>query len=389
MEQKTKFILIGLAGISVVCFFLFISTLNSKREVIRERDDLKSENTSLTGKIDKLEGKLREFDSKVNSLNNELQAARRDKEDAEARYSQVKGERDSLAEKLKTRFTAPVAVESAATPVSVGTQTADAYWGGILKAKTDLELQVREIRNQLKSVQINSEELQRQKTSLELDIRNLTNERDDLKRRIEYNQKVSDSISQELVREKNDKSLIQESNEVLRRENQVLTRQIKSLSDKKVSLEKKVQELQEGSDTVTRRVDEMETMLSDKVSQIDDLKDKLEAIRQNRPGAIEESRGAVELPAIVVRPSQGPSSSAPSATTFSTVKGRVLSINRDNNFIVVDLGEDAGVKPGDNFRVYREEKPIASVEAIQVRRTISACDIKKETTSVKIGDVVR
>jgi hypothetical protein len=67
----------------------------------------------------------------------------------------------------------------------------------------------------------------------------------------------------------------------------------------------------------------------------------------------------------------------------------VLSINRDNNFIVVDLGEDAGVKPGDNFRVYREEKPIASVEAIQVRRTISACDIKKETTSVKIGDVVR
>jgi hypothetical protein len=133
----------------------------------------------------------------------------------------------------------------------------------------------------------------------------------------------------------------------------------------------------------------MESMLGDKVSQIDDLKNKLDAIRQNRPGAIEESQDAVELPAIVVRPSQNMSSSAATATTEATIKGRVLSINRDNNFIVVDLGEDAGVKPGDNFRVYRDEKVIASIEAIQVRRTISACDIKKETTPVKIGDVVR
>jgi len=384
MEQKSKFILIGFACVSVACFFLFISTLNSKREVIRDRDSLKIENTTLTNNIDKLNAKLREFDNKISSLNSELQEANRARADAETRYSQIKGERDNLAEKFKSGSLAP-----APQNVSVAVQTADAYWAGILKAKTDLEMQINEIRSQLKSVQINNEELQRQRVNLDLDIRNLSAERDDLKRRLDYNQKISDSIAQELVREKNDKTQIQDSFNTLKKENQVLARQIKSLNDKKISLERKIQGIQEGKEAVERRVDEIEGMLGGKVNQIDELKDKLEAIRENSAQAAEGRQDTVELPEIVVRPSQNISPARIAATAESAVKGRVLSVNRENNFIVVDLGEDTGVKVGDNFRIYRDERVIASIEAIQVRRTISACDIKKETTPVKIGDAVR
>ncbi|MCX5711350.1 MAG: hypothetical protein NT060_05335 [Candidatus Omnitrophica bacterium] len=382
MEQKTKFILIGLAGISVVCFFLFVSTLNSKREVMRQRDDLKTENTSLSSKIDKLQTQFRDYENKISSLNNDLQAAIRDRADMENRYNQAKGERDSLAEKLQSRHNIPM-------PEAAAPQATDAYWGSILKAKTDLEMQLGEIRNQLKNIQINNEELQRQKSSLELDIRNLVSERDDLKRQIDYNQKLSDSIAGELVREKNDKSQIADSFNALKKENLVLTRQIKSLNDKKITLERKVQDLQEEKSSFERRVNEMETMLSGKVGQIGELKNKLDAIRQNKPGETDAVQSAVELPAIVVRPSQDMSSNKGMASTEVSIKGKVLAINRDNNFVVVDLGEESGAKAGDTFRIYRDEKPIASVEVIQVRKTISACDIKRETTPIKIGDTVR
>ena len=52
-------------------------------------------------------------------------------------------------------------------------------------------------------------------------------------------------------------------------------------------------------------------------------------------------------------------------------------------------GEEAGIKNGDALRVYRSDRPIANIEAIQVRRNISACDIKKQGAVIKIGDTVR
>jgi hypothetical protein len=56
----------------------------------------------------------------------------------------------------------------------------------------------------------------------------------------------------------------------------------------------------------------------------------------------------------------------------------------------VDLGEESGIRAGDSFRVYRDNnQEIATVEVIQVRQNISACDIKKETVSIKIGDTIR
>jgi hypothetical protein len=69
--------------------------------------------------------------------------------------------------------------------------------------------------------------------------------------------------------------------------------------------------------------------------------------------------------------------------------GRILSTDLANNFVVIDLGEDAGVSMGDVFKVSRDGEEIGSIEVIQVRNTISACDIKKKTTTFKIGDTVK
>jgi hypothetical protein len=67
----------------------------------------------------------------------------------------------------------------------------------------------------------------------------------------------------------------------------------------------------------------------------------------------------------------------------------VVSVNQDNNFVIVDLGERSGIKVGDAFKVYHNGVQVVSVEVIQVRQDISAADIKQKTAPFSVGDTIR
>ena len=168
----------------------------------------------------------------------------------------------------------------------------------------------------------------------------------------------------------------------------MLTRQLRGLNSRKESLDRKVQELSDGKVTLEKRISEMESMLSDKVFQIDSLKDKFAGVQAGRSGvALEKEReSAVELPGIVVHSSP---SSGVSQAQMSAVGGKILAINTESSFVVIDLGTSAGVKVGDEFDVYRGEKSIGSIVVIQARENISACDIKRTSTALKVGDIIR
>ena len=384
MEKNAKFIIIGLIGLSVICLFLFLSALTSKQQVVRERDDLKTENTSLNAKIDKLQAIFKNYENKIASLNKDLEQAAQEKNDIQDKYNSVTKERDDMSARLKDLQAHPQIVKQEVE----APQANDAYWANIIKAKTDLELQITSLRNELKNIQMNSESLARDKSALELDLNNLKNERDDLKRQLEYNQKVTDSISQELVREKNDKTQIQGSFKSLKNENTILTRQIRVLNSHRTELENKIQKLQEGKAGVERRVNEMESILTDRMGQIDNLKVQIDAVRSGKPMDPSMARQeSVELPAIVVKP--GSSVNKQNPLDQENMIGKILAVNRDNNFVIVDLGQNSGIKSGDKLQVYRGDKNIGFVEVIQVRKDISACDIKKESAPIKIGDIVR
>ncbi len=167
---------------------------------------------------------------------------------------------------------------------------------------------------------------------------------------------------------------------------------MESLNSHKSTLDRKLADLQAGKDTVEKRLTEMETMLAEKASQVGSLKDQLDAIRSGKPYTALEGKSSesVELPAIVVRStnvaSQKTNQPTQDAPAFS---GRILAVNSENNFVVVDVGASAGVKPGDTFSVYREDQSIGSIAVIQVRDNISACDIKTMNTPLKIGDGIK
>lgn len=385
MEQKTKFILYGLIGVTIICFFLFVSSLGAKQKLKQQLDDLNKENTSLNAQVNKLGDELRKRQGESETLRREVTNLSQEKQSLEGKYNLVLRQKEELDKKLKEKqqeVQREAAPDAPALP-----QSAESYWAGILKAKTDIEIQLNSIRSELKSAQINNEQLQREKSTLELDINNLTREREDLKRQLEYNQKIMDSIAQELVRERNDKIQIQESFKAIKNENTTLSRQLKSLNNRKINLERNLQELSEEKGNVERRFTEMETMLTDKLSQINDLKDQLDAIRsgQQKPGADKEKE-SVQLSPIVVRPRQEASISQ-QGVADSTAK--VLAINRENNFVIIDAGEESGLKAGDTFQVYSGNERIASIEVIKISKSVAACDIKREISPVKIGDTVR
>jgi chromosome segregation ATPase len=389
MEQKIKFIIIGLAGLCIICLFLFIQAFSQQQRLTRESNDLRAENTSLINKAGKLENDLKELQNKIGSLQAERDKGVEDLNELQRKLDTVTKARDELIEQLKQKSQAQAAaVAQPAAPVEpLVPPNSDAYWGGVLKDKTDLEMQLTSIRTELKSLQISNEALQREKSVLEIDINSLRNDKKDLLRQLDYNKKLLDSMSQDVVREKNDKTAIQESLKAVQVQNSMLSKQLKGLVSRKEALDKKVQDLQEGKSTAEKRLNEMESMLTDKVSKVEALKQELDDIKSGKPKEINrEPKESVELPAIVVRSAPGAEKGNASIQEFP---GKVLAVNLDSNFVVIDLGSSSGVKAGDIFNVYRNARSIGVISVIQTRAGISACDIKRMNTPLKIGDSVK
>ncbi|MCM8796563.1 MAG: hypothetical protein NC923_01575 [Candidatus Omnitrophica bacterium] len=387
MDQKIKFLLIGVCGVSLVFIFLFVQTLVSKQMLSRELDALKKENATLTAKIDKLDASIRDYENQLAITKKELETVLQQKDELDKNFARIKNERDELTKKLAEHSAQVVIPQPQAQP-----QTTDEYWANIIKEKSVLSMQLDELRNNFNALQLNNEQLQKDKNALQLEIANYKREKEDLMRQLDYNQKLMDSVARDLVRERSDKMKLQETYKKLKNENTTLIRQLNSLSGRKVTLDKKIHDLQIQKAELERRLNEMETMLIDRVGNVSELKEAVENIRKEKSKADTVQAGgkeAVELPPIVVHPVATPSSSSVSSVSTAAFEGKIVAINKENNFVIIDLGERAGLKAGDTLQAYREDKIIANLEVIQTRNDISACDIIDETTPLQIGDIVK
>ncbi len=401
MEQKIKFVLVGLAGLLVVFVFLFMQTLGQKQALTKERDELQKDNASLKTKITKLNTTISNNERELDSFRKEMTTLAAAKKDVDRKYEEAQKKTVELNDQIKS-LKAEVGSASKQRQEVIPQSGNDAYWAGILKAKNELDLQLSNMTVELKNIKILNEQLQREKSSVELELNDIKRQKDDLKREFDYNKKLMDSIANDLVRERNDKMKIQESFKAIKNENKVLIRQVGSLNNRKIALETRIQGLQQDKDAIQAKMGDMETMLTDKIAQIGQFKEQLSDIQRSSvtadpagsssgmPASMVSSEiqdSSVALPPIVVRPQE----SLPSAGSGTGVLsgGKVLAVNKENNFVVIDLGGNQGVKTGDTFQVYRDGGTIATVEAIQVRKDIAACDIRKQTDAPRIGDMVQ
>jgi predicted nuclease with TOPRIM domain len=388
MDRKIKFIVIGLAGFSIVCLFLFVQAASQQQRLDREINDLKTENSSLLNKANKVESELNAARGKIDSLKAERDRGVEELNEMQKKYELASRARDELIQRLKQKSQAQAAVSApqpAQPQVSPAAQGGEAYWGKLLKEKAELEIKLTALQVDLKNAQIDNESLRRQKSLLEIDVSRLNSENKDILRQLDYNQKLMDSMAGDVVREKNDKAAIQDTVKSLRSENSILIKQLKSLIGRKAVLDRKVQKLQDEKSKAQKRLEETEAVLKDKMARIDNLKNQIDTtIKGESASAVSGGgRASVELPAIVVRSTSSADKSSAQDYDFP---GKILAVNLESSFVVIDLGASSGVRVGDDFGIYRDGKLIGSVSVIQTRAGISACDIKKMSSPFQIGD---
>lgn len=92
--------------------------------------------------------------------------------------------------------------------------------------------------------------------------------------------------------------------------------------------------------------------------------------------------GVVELPPIVVRKDQ--------AGIMVPVRGRVLDVNGQHRFVVIDKGSVDGVRVGMTLDVVRGANTVGRVTVVRVRPQLSACDLIAAKTAgpIQAGDLV-
>ena len=400
MQDKIKYIIFGLIGVFLTIAVIFLGL--KVRSVEGERQQLQTENSGLNEKITAITLDNSKLKKNVDSLSKSLEDINLQRTELQGKYDLLTRERDDLVNQIKVEKDKYERVASAKpADVSQPPSMNDAYLAALIKQKTDLEVQSSIMRETLKSLKTSNEQLALEKSNLAFEVNNLSRDTQDVQRASEYNQKMVDNLTQELAREKTDKFEMAKRLKGVKADNLMMRQQIQSLADRRMSLEKKVADMQTKNAALESSLASMELYVKQQLFQMDDLKTRYPDQRTEAKSASAASgaarqqqyqqpsstgrRDAIQLPPIVVRPQSQADPNSPSLSEGT----RIMSIDRDNNFVVVNAGQANNLKLGDTFQAYRDGQAIGSVEVIQIRDRIAACDIKSENTPLRVGDIIK
>jgi hypothetical protein len=130
----------------------------------------------------------------------------------------------------------------------------------------------------------------------------------------------------------------------------------------------------------TQNVRELQMRLAAMQQQLDQLQGELAiALQERQDGATRQGSGPVQLERIVV-----------SDAASSGLHGRVVSVHRNWNFVVIDLGWDA-VRIGDTISIFRNDQLLAKARIDRVQEGICAATVlpEWETAEIRVNDLVR
>ncbi len=111
------------------------------------------------------------------------------------------------------------------------------------------------------------------------------------------------------------------------------------------------------------------------------LRQAKEALEKRVKEMLSSQTGEAER--IVVKPA--------SASDVKSLEGKVLVVNREFNFVVVNLGSKDGIQAGTALAVYRGDKMLGKAQAEKIYDNMTAATLLSEETKgqIKEGDLVR
>jgi len=273
----------------------------------------------------------------------------------------------------------------------------------LVKKLDELTQEGKQLQDKLKALSADLDKASQEKQDAQKQYEAIAKERESLIDKVKSLQKTNEQLRGDLnnmARERQRLGQSIESNIApLKNENTQLKEQLNNLNAAKGRLETELASLKEEKSDFERKFAEIDSVLRQNLTRYRYaiVRQQLDAMDTTGAGAkqaqaAQPEKESVELAPIVVS-SQAKAAPEPPAMlskdTYTKPTGVVLQVNRENKFVIIDLGEKSGIRLGNMFKVYRQGEPIADIEVIQIRQSISACDIRQETTPIQTGDVVR
>lgn len=377
---------------------LEVSSLNT------EKENLGRQIKMLREKKISVETELNQKQVENENLQTQLSAIRSDLDNANEKMEKTRRERDDLARTLKDRRQQEMAkvneqskgsdrFEQGSADLREADAGDDEYWANILKQKAELEIRLEKLQEKISNVSLEIVDLKDENAKLQIELDSVKTQKNELETQLVTKEQMIDVISVELARTKREKKELMYRIDGLTETNSGLREDIKKLVSAKSSLEKSVVSLSNDKQKMEDKLGETESIIQSKIDEIWTIKESLD--KTIRQAGIEQqtkpSTDAVELPPIVVRSAQPDEiqyASGPNVTSPG-FQGQVVSVNDENNFVIVDIGEVKGARVGDQLSVYHAGAQVANLEIIQVRQDISAADIRSKNGSIAVGDIVR
>lgn len=209
-----------------------------------------------------------------------------------------------------------------------------------------------------------------------------------LQLKLEQTLKNKEELEQQLSEATNIKQELEVKLDILTKEAEILNREVaterqgkRSLSIELGKVKEEIREVQarleqekQEKASLAERLAQWQKSYQDTLAQLNKIKSEKEALELKAAQGEDKN---VSLDKIVLKGGV-------------VADGRVLVVNKEYNFVVINLGAKDGIKVGTNLLVYRDEKVVGKIEVEKLYETMSSATILPETKNdLKEGDSVK
>ena len=403
--------LIVILGVGVIAFNFYTEKQKISEENYKLKEEqavLIEENNDLKIRYNSLRSEKSDLDQQFETAQVNLSSIQKERDTWKKKYSNLFKERDQLLEKIKDLSSS--SKTSASSDMTGMIDTFDTFdtgsagvgnedWADFIRKKAMLEAKLEELNKSLLDTQYQAAELKTKNKELSINIDQLLKEKERLTSTIRLKERALRVMSVDLVSERGERKFAVEEAKKLRVQNGAMKKDIILTGKEKVDLEKRLKNAINKKIDIEDRIIRAEALLKEKSFVFDDLKKDLESaikegkrILESKPEGMSTAIKSVpvELPPIVVQSAATSFQAVADVFAADETRGEIIAVNKEENFVVIDIGDDSGLKVGSILDVMRGESKLATIEIIETREEIAAADIKelKQNFSLREGDIV-
>lgn len=237
------------------------------------------------------------------------------------------------------------------------------------------EGQLEKVTQAKEELQKERDELTQAKQALEGQLADAATQAKTISEQLAQEKRARETVASELSRVSKESSQLKSQLQGERQEKEGMSQDLAKAKQRYQALSAELTTLRQAKEALEKRVKEMLAARSQEAERI---------VVTPRPGQeIATGRGG-ELPA-------GTAKSGIASSNNKSMEGKVLVVNREFNFVVVNLGSKDGIKTGTSLSIVKSGKTIGRADVERVYENMCAATVLQEEQKGKIqeGDQVR